>query len=481
MLKWFSIIAIVFTMFGCSYFAPDYHKPQMDIPDKWSANNLNITPISESLPYLAWWQKFNDPELNYYIESSLKNNLTIQGAKISLDAAQSQLSTVKLNWIPMLNLFGGTIGGASQNSFAPIGNLGLIGNSGAFFAILPAYTLNIFTNYTLQKQAQYNLEAAKNAELRVRLGIIGQVTTSYFTNLAQIQLIEQLTALDKNTNQLITITQALDKQGLSNSISVEELKSKQQLVKGQLIIAQKNLLATQNALRYLMNQTPGTIIFKNSFTNINANQIIPGNLPITVIDSRPDIMEAEDRLKAANEGISVTSSGLLPSVNLNYFFAQGAGTQSFNNPVSVSTSNSNQQSYYAAYANWNIAPSIFGQINVSKATFKAALNNYQQVVNAALHEIDNALANNNAYNQKMNSDNQAYKNINNIIQSKEALHRRGLTTNMLVLMSKIEQNLMAIDMTQTKLQQLVSLVVVYQSLGGGYLVDSESKTVKEIQ
>lgn len=481
MLKWFGIIVIVFMILGCSYFAPDYHKPQVDIPDKWSANNLNITPISESLPYLAWWQKFDDPELNYYIESSLKNNLTIQGARISLEAAQSQLSTVKLNWIPMLNLFGGTIGGGSQNSFAPIGNLGLIGNSGAFFAILPAYTLNVFTNYTLQKQAEYNFEAAKNAELSIRLGIIGQVTTSYFTNLAQQQLVEQLTELDKDGNQLIIITQALNKKGLSNNISIEELKSKQQLVKGQLIIAQKNLLATQNALRYLMNQTPGTLIFKNKFININPNQVIPGNLPVAVIGSRPDVMEAEARLKAANEGISVTSSALLPSVNLNYFFAQGAGTQSISNPASVSTSNSNQQSYYAAYANWNIAPSLFGQIDMSKATFKAALNNYKQVVNGALHEVDNALANNNGYNQKMNNDKQAYQNLSNIIQSKEALHKRGLTTYMLVLMSKIEQDLMAIDMTQTKLQQLVSLVVVYQSLGGGYQVDNESKTVGSLE
>lgn len=481
MLKLFGLIVVTFMMFGCSYFSPDYHKPQVNIPDKWSANNLNITPISESLPYLAWWQKFNDPELDYYIESSLKNNLSLQGAKISLDAAQSQLSTVKLNWIPMLNLFGGTISGGSQNSFAPIGNLGLIGNSGAFFAFLPAYTLNVFTNYTLQKQAEYNLEAAKNAELSIRLGIIGQVTNSYFTNLAQQQLIEQLIELEKDSNQLVAITTALDKKGLSNGISVEELKSKQQLIKSQLIIAEKNLLATQNSLRYLMNQTPGTIKFKNKFTNINPNQIIPGNLPVSVIASRPDVMEAEARLKAANEGISVTSSALLPSINLNYFFAQGAGTQSVNDPIPLSMSGGNQQSYYAGYANWNIAPSIFGQLNVSKATFKAALNNYTQVVNSALHEVDNALANNNGYNQRMDSDEKAYQNLNYIVQSNNALYKRGLTTYMLVLMSKIEQDLMAIEMTQAKLQQLISLIVVYQSLGGGYQIEYESQISKGLQ
>ena len=92
---------------------------------------------------------------------------------------------------------------------------------------------------------------------------------------------------------------------------------------------------------------------------------------MSVLAGRPDVMKAEDQLKAANEGISVASSALLPSVNLNYFYASGSGTQGFNQPVpNVNVANSNQQSYYAAYANWTISPSVFGQINTNTAVFK---------------------------------------------------------------------------------------------------------------
>ncbi|MBX9866733.1 MAG: TolC family protein [Burkholderiales bacterium] len=454
---------------GCSYFSPDYHKPVTQIPQNWSTRPQGIESVSESLPYLAWWQKFNDPELNRYIESGLQYNMTIQVAKANLEAAQGQLLAVKLNWIPMLNLFGGVINGSSQNSMAPIGNLGAIANSGAFFAILPSYTLNVFTNYTLQKQAGYNVEVAKNAELSVRLAVIGQVASAYFSNLAQQQLLVQFTKLYTDVGELVTIASELDKRGLTNSVSVDELKSKQLLIKGQLAIVQKNLTATQNALRLLINQTPGLTKNLNQFANINPNQIIPGNLPVSVLAARPDILKAEAQLKAANEGISVASSALLPGVNLNYFYAQGSGQQTFNNPIpNVNTENSNQQSYYAAYANWTISPSVFGTINTNSALFRASLAQYKFAVNTALHEVDNALAANNALNQKMRSDTAAYSSLESNIQVKQAMLKRGLTTYMVVKTFALEQDLLAIDLTQTKLQQLISLVNLYQSLGGGY-------------
>lgn len=373
-------------------------------------------------------------------------------------------------------MFGGTISGGSQNSFAPIGNLGLISNTGAFFAVLPAYTLNVFTNYTLQKQAQYNLEAMENAELAVRLAVIGQVVSAYFADLAQNQLVEQFTALNKDLTELISIFKALDKQGLTNDISINEIQSKQLLVEGQLLLAQNNRIATQNALRYLLNQPPGKVISSNKFAKINPYQIIPGNLPVSVIAARPDILKAEAELKAANEGISVASSSILPSVNLNYFYATGSGSQTFNNSAgSVGNNSSNTQSYYAAYANWNIVPSTFGQIDTNSAIFKASLANYKNVVNNALHEVDNSLAANNGYNQKFDSNQKAYASIKSKVTTKEAMYRRGISTYGMVLEAEIEQTVMAIDLTQLKLQQLISAVNLYQNLGGGYKYATDKK------
>ena len=64
----------------------------------------------------------------------------------------------------------------------------------------------------------------------------------------------------------------------------------------------------------------------------------------------------------------------------------------------------------------DISPSVFGQINTNTAIFKAALANYKMVVNSALHEVDNALATNNGYNQKMTSDMAALQSLQDLLQ-----------------------------------------------------------------
>ncbi len=464
---------------GCSYFSPSYTKPNMDIPATWNSKTTSMGPISESLPYLAWWQKFNDQDLNNYIESGLKNNMSISVAKANLEAAQGQLLSAKLNWVPFLSVFGGDISGNSQNSITPIGNLGTIANSGAFYAILPAYTLNVFTNYTLQKQANYNVEAAENAQLSVRLAVIGQVSAAYFSFLAQEQMLDQYKKLNTTLEELVSVTAAMDKRGLVNNLSVQELSSKQQLIEGQIALAEHNLQLAKNALRMLINQAPGNLTAKNKFAKINPYQVIPSNMPVSVIAARPDIMRAEAQLKAANEGISVASSALLPSINLNYFYAQGSGQQTFNNAIpnvpDPTIQNGNTQSYYAAYANWVILPSVFGQINTNTALFKASLANYKYVVNTALHEVDNSLSANNGWNKKMLADTNAVNKLESVVQTKQAMFQRGLLPYSLVLIAKSEQQLLAIDATQTKLQQMISLVNVYQNLGGGYKYSTESE------
>ena len=70
-----------------------------------SADSINTN--IESLPYLAWWQQFNDPTLNNLIESSILNNLELQSSIQSLEQARGQLLQAKLSWIPVVDLFGG--------------------------------------------------------------------------------------------------------------------------------------------------------------------------------------------------------------------------------------------------------------------------------------------------------------------------------------------------------------------------------------
>jgi NodT family efflux transporter outer membrane factor (OMF) lipoprotein len=464
-IKKLTIFVLTMLLMGCSYFFPEYEKPKTNMPENWNSKNSQVTEKAVDLPYLAWWQKFDDPELNNLIQAALIENSSMKLALANIQSAEKKLSAVKLGWLPLVSLFGGYLNGQNDTTVANIGGVGAIAATGGFLAILPSYTINLFRTYARQKQAGFELEVAKANQLNVRLAITSQVVMAYFSYLAQVEAIKTMTQLDKDYSELLEITRNMDQQGLATQISVSDILSQQRMVAGQLAIAKSNIISSQNAIKALLGKAPGSVNYKTKFENINPNQVVPGNLPVNVIASRPDIIQAEAQLKASNAGIKVASSSLLPTVSLNYFYARSKSSVN-------STTNENisgKQSTFSAFADWTVSPEMIGNVGVANSYYSAAVIQYQEIVNGALHDVDNALADNEGVKNKMDIDLEAYQAQLTSTSLKEALYQQGLISYEMIIGSEIELLTMQLDLTSTKLEQLATLVKLYGALGGGYL------------
>ena len=69
---------------------------------------MNQLHMRNNFPYLAWWEQFNDPQLNHLIKQGLQVNNSVQKAFAHLEIAQGQLRAVNLSWIPGINLYADT-------------------------------------------------------------------------------------------------------------------------------------------------------------------------------------------------------------------------------------------------------------------------------------------------------------------------------------------------------------------------------------
>ena len=122
-------LGIVFT--GCGLFGPSYSKPDTQNPDEFKSRDVLAVTESANLPMMAWWEKFDDAQLNSLIESALKNNNNIQAAVGNVVAAQGYLRQVQFAWIPTA----GVNAGYNERSFI---------GQGYNFQATPTYSLNIF-------------------------------------------------------------------------------------------------------------------------------------------------------------------------------------------------------------------------------------------------------------------------------------------------------------------------------------------------
>ncbi len=402
------------------------------------------------LPYRAWWQEFKDPQMDQLIDKALLYNNDITVAKQSIHIAQAELQTIRLNWLPGVSI----LSGFSQNP--------ALGNPGVFYGILPSYYVNFVTLYFQQKQAEFALQRSKSYYLGVRLTVMGQVISSYFSLLAwqhQLALLQQIEHDDK---ALLTSVGLAKRQGLANNQQLLTLNSQLQDVLGMQKQVQSNIVASENALRYLINEPPGQIQLNHLFTSLPSKAVPLNKINARVILRRPDVMVASAALRAACSGINVAESQLFPSENLAYFFGKASLNGSFKSPT-------HSAPYADAYATFNVSPSLLGRIFTSKAIFNKAIADYNKVIQNALLLIANSIVANEKLMEKYNEDLQSFLSLKKRYQLQENLYRKGLISHNDLLVNRIEINQQDLKLTISKLEQLFSVISLYEELAAGVL------------
>jgi len=441
----------------------DGSPPEVVLPEQWPAKQ--VASQEQPLALYPWWEQLKSEELNQLVSESLTNNRQIQQAINRIEQAQAQLNTVKLGWLPSLNFFGGAINGDTTLFFQ--GMPVPVANVGGFVGFLPTYIVNLFQLPSRQMQAGRILEASQADYLAVRTAIIAQVTSAYIAVLATEHQGQILHDMQQTLTKLVESSVALKKRGLSTEVSQNQLELELNAISGQLAQNRANYQASQNALLILVGKSIGRIKTKQSLDQIDTNVAAPGNMPASIVATRPDVAAARARLDATNYGVTAAASLLLPSITLN---ALMTNIKSTNNGES-SAANANFQ---AAFATWVLDPKVIGTISSSDSLYKSALINYVEMVNTALRETDDALSAYEGQRTKLLHDSDAFAKASANLKISESMYRQGLISQSQYLEAKARYYLVDIAVTQTKLTKLIALATLYQSMGGGSIYEEQN-------
>lgn len=443
---------ISFAFSGCALYGPVYKKPPTNSPTSWNSQDTLSYSSSDDLPLMTWWEKFDDPQLDYLIQTALKRNNNIQMAVGQSIAAQGQLEQIELSWIPTVNLVLGS--NNANNQFL---------SSGYNIGFMPSFSLNLFQLIRSIEFAEANAAAANAAKEAVRLTIIGQTAGGYFSYLGQSYLVELQEQLVEDTKNLYLLSQIQYEKGLISLYSLQQYKQQWETAEAQLAIFQNNVVVSRNALRLLLNENPGDIQKGLDFMQLKSTGMIPVNLPSQVLKNRPDVSQAEEQLIAANAQIGIATSVFFPTFSLTG--SLGAASPHLNNFASNSTSYWNHQELITQPL---LNASALGQIKAAKGEYYSAYHNYVQTVKTAFSEVDNDLSAHALYMASYQAQ------IRNATSAKEAYslaeisYKKGLYSYPTLLTNKINWDNAQINLAQAKLAQLNTIVQLYQDLGGGY-------------
>ena len=467
------ILSAIFLLSSCTSTGPKYDKP-IAMPTQWHTQDKKTKLSPVHVNQLAWWKKFHDPLLNQLIATALTHNNDIAIATGNMVQAKAALQKVRAGWLPTIGLGGAAFTAqfsdfTTQNpgfippNLIPNSNFNANGYAAGF---VPGYTLNIMRQIKLNEVAHLNIEMRAAAINAVRLGVISQTAGSYFSLLG---LKRQLLIQD----QMISDAEALRKytriQVQDGAVSEEKLAALDQLIatlKKKIPTLQHNIIQVQNALNVIIDKNPEPLITRNNFANIHTKGIIPVNLPSAVLKSRPDVAIADYEVRIKSGLIGVAASQMFPTINLTGMF--GSASLAFGSLLRFG----NGLGIGEAIAAMPIFdPGILADIEKGKGEKYSTYYNYIKVVRTAFADVENGLSQHSTVNESYEQQAIALKSAKDAYHIGMQQYQQGMIAYSDTIMYKLNVDYMEAMLNDYKMQQLASIVNLYQVLGGGYCAE----------
>lgn len=465
-------VAAALALAGCAV-GPDYQRPEVDVPQQYR-------PVQSTVDYSQWlderwWQQYGSDTLNRLVAATLKNNLTLKQVMANVERAAAALTISRADLFPQL----GYSGTASKvrSSEKTLQGAQLEGKTVKNYEALASasWELDLWGKIRRQTEsAGADLRAVQAAHKAAVSSVVGSVVSTYISLLQIDEQIRIANETAESYKQTYDLFQMRFKYGNLSEMEVVQAKSQWQGAKVQLPSLEQSRTEIMNALSILTGLPVTDFETRDKLASLKM-PVIAAGIPSELLTDRPDIVEAEQKLIAANADIGVARAAYFPSISL----SAGLGTAStdlkdlFEGPAKL----------------WNFSGSLTGPIfrwgavvageKSAEAQQKAMLASYELTVAQAFADVDNALSARENLRSEEQDKIELVKSLKDYKRLATAQYNGGYTGYVTVLQA--EQSLLPqeLDLAQVRAKHLSSAVTIYQALGGGWIDKALAEEVKQ--
>ncbi|MEO6093529.1 MAG: efflux transporter outer membrane subunit [Novosphingobium sp.] len=375
------LLALLLALGGCSL-APRTVLTTPPVPTSWPAGDAYLTRSEAQLPLVSYRDIFRDPRLQTLVEQALANNRDLRVAASNLAAARAQVRVVRADQFPQVGVAASAsrerrVGGGTDSALALQGGIS-------------AFEIDLFGRLANASAAQRDRALATEASARaVRLGLVGDLASAWANYAADRELFEIARATAAIARRSVTLTRARLNGGVSPRTDVRQAEQVLTTAEGDLARETAALAQDQNLLRLLVGaEFDPALLPRNLGEVIAATAPLPAGTSSAVLLRRPDVVEAEYQLRAANADIGVARARLFPTISLTSLAGLASGALS-----SLFTGGAFHYSL-GADASWSLfnAGGRLANVEVSRAQRDAALAGYERAIQNAFREVSDALA-----------------------------------------------------------------------------------------
>jgi multidrug efflux system outer membrane protein len=285
---------------GCTV-GPDYERPVVISPAVWTISYDAAADLTDS----AWWQQFNDPIFDKLIAEALTNNLNLQAAVARVDQFLGQFRTIRSEYFPQINASadvarqddtdtGLTLPGGPYNSYQG--------------ALIASWELDLWGRVRrMNEAARAELLASEAGRRSVLLTLVSNVASNYIVLRGLDRQLEIAWETEQSYAEALRIFRLRHKYGTVSNVEVSQVESEYESARQIIPKLEAQIAQREHLISLLLGQNPGPIPRGKKIGDLTV-PVIPAGLPAELLEQRPDIIQAEQVLIAANARIGMAQN-----------------------------------------------------------------------------------------------------------------------------------------------------------------------------
>lgn len=446
---------------------PNYHRPAVPAPPAYKTEGpWRVAAPKDSLPKDAWWEIFDDAELNSYEQQLLQANQTLLAARDRLNQARALARVTSAGFFPTLN----TDPNASRTRYAA--------NRPEVITTTPSpltqitYEIPFLLNYEpdLFGPVRRNLQAS-NAALQstaadlynADLVLTAELAADYFSLReldAEMQVVQDSVTIQQKGLQLV---QDRHTGGVASGLDLAQQQTLLDSTVTQLYLVQQQRAQYEHAIAVLTGNPASS--FNVPVRPLQATPPpIPLGVPSDLLERRPDVASAERQMAYENGLVGVATAAFYPQLTI----SGGGGFQSTSLTSLVTAPN----------AIWSLGADLLqpifeggrnrANLAAAKAAYDGTVANYRQSVLVAFQQVEDGLSGLNAISSALTSQSAAVQDAQRALQLANNRYVGGVTSYLDVITAQAALLTNQRLATQLLGQQMVTSVYLVKAIGGGW-------------
>jgi multidrug efflux system outer membrane protein len=470
-------LAIAALLGGCASMAPDYQRPQAPVAAEWGSEaakgDLRVSDI-------GWREFFVDDKLRKLIAIALENNRDLRVAALNIEKARAEYRIERADLFPTVNAGGsatiqhngsGSSSGSSNSTSGTTTGSSSGSNSGTSRSYranigFSAYELDFFGRIrSLNDQALQLYFATEEARRSTQISLVAEVANVWLTLAADRERLRLAQNTFSSQKESYNLTKRRFELGVASELDVRQAQTTMDTA--QVDVARYTALVRQddNALTLLLGAPlPQDLRPEGDKIEVTALAELPTGIPSEVLQRRPDVLQAEHQLRAANANIGAARAAFFPTISLT---------------ASVGTASSELSGLFGGGSGfWTFVPQITipifnagrnqANLDVSEVQKDINIAQYEKAIQTAFREVADALALKSTLDEQFAAQKSLVDATDVSYRLSEARFKSGIDSYLTVLDSQRAMYASQQNLITLRLTVLSNQVTLYKVLGGGW-------------